>query len=208
MKSKSRLALFAVITLTACDGEKSADELAKARRKSAAAADPAVTAALADPIMSDPDLSVADDSRRVRHVSGPAEVTYPPRSKANARALAGLDGLAAPTCGTGFTSGKAWIAKLPPAFAPYPGAGGIEASGMDKPGCRVRVASFATTATPWRILNHYRVRVTGAGYTAATSRRGADHVLTGSRLRDGASFYLIVTPGANANAVALLASGG
>jgi len=202
MTSKPRLALFAAIALGACDGARSADELAKARRELAATADPAVIAALADPIMSDPDLSVADDSRRVRHVTGPAQVTYPPRSKANARALAGLDGLAAPTCETGFTSGKAWIAKLPPAFAPIPGATAIEASGMDKPGCRVRVASFSTEATPWRILNLYRVRATGAGYTATTTRRGADHVLTGSRPRDGASYYLIVTPGAKANAVA------
>lgn len=199
--------LLAVPWLAACDRTPSPQELAAARREVVAASDPAVTAALADPIMSDPDLSIADDSRRVRHVAGPAAVTYPPRSKANARIHAALDGFATPAlCEP--APGPAWRGKIPAAFAVYPGATGVSAEGLDQGRCHIRVAGFDAAATPWTILSHYRGRATKAGYASDLRRRGADHVLTGTRTRDRASFYMIVSPGAKTSAVALLTSGG
>lgn len=206
MKRAFILILLGGPSLTACDDTRSREELAAARREAVADADPAVTAALADPIMTDPDLTVADDSRRVRHVTGPASVTYPPRSKANAPIYAALDGFATPpACET--APGPAWRAKLPPAFAPYRGATGLETAGTDDGSCRVRVASFATAATPWTVLAHYRGRATQAGYVTDLKRRGVDHVLTGSR-SDDASFYMIVSPRAKASTVSVLTSGG
>lgn len=199
--------LLFCLWLTACDRSRSPEELAAARREAVAAAEPAVIAALADPVMSDPDLSVADDSRRVRHVEGPATVTYPPRSKANAPIFAVLDGFATPPlCET--APGEAWRAGIPPAFALYPRATGIEIAGTDAGRCRVRVANFAAAATPWTILAHYRGRATQAGYATDLKHRGADHVLNGRRAKDGASFYMIVSPRAKASAVSVLTSGG
>ena len=207
MKRAFVMSMLCMPLLAACGGASSPEELAAARREVVAAADPAVVAALADPIMSDPDLTVADDSRRVRHVSGPATVTYPPRSKANAAIHAALDGFRTPPLCDAMP-GDAWRAKLPPAFAPYPGASGLETAGTDKAPCRVRIASFVAAATAWTMLSHYRGRVTRAGYVTEIKRRGADHVLTGRRAGDKASFYMIVSPRAKASAVSLLTSGG
>ncbi len=203
------LPLLAAATLGACDNTPSPDERAAARRTALAETDPAVIEALADPIMSDRDLSAADDSLRVRHIGGPAVVSVPPRSKANAKMLAALDGLLPePACETGFKSGAVWLGEIPAAFAVYPGATNVSAEGLDKGSCRVRVAGFEAAATPWTILSHYRRRATEAGYASDLKRRGADHVLTGSRASDRASFYMIVSPRAKTSSVALLTSGG
>lgn len=209
MTGKLLLAILAAAALGACGRASSPDERAAARRDAIAATDPAVTAALADPIMTDRDLGVADETLRVRHVSGPAVVSTPPRSKANGKIIAALDGLLPDArCETGFSSGDAWRRKIPAAFAPFPGATGIKTEGLDKGACHVRVASFDAAASPWTILGYYRARATAAGYVSERRQRGADHVLTGRRARDGASFYMIVSPRAKASAVALLTSGG
>lgn len=200
--------MFLLLALAACGGGKSPDELAKLDRELAAAADPAVTAALEDPIMTDRDLSVQDDSRRVRHIAGPAQAVYPPNSKANIKALSGLDALApGPACETGFVTGDAWARKLPSAFALYPGAILTYAAGTDQGGCRVRVASFGAPAPPQAIVDFYRARATRAGYSATPQTRGSDRILTGTGARN-ASYYLIVSPRASGSEVALLTSGG
>lgn len=201
--------LLLLLALAACGSGKSDAELAKLNRELARDADPAVTAALEDPVMTDRDLTTADDSRRIRSVRGPAEAIYPPRSKANAPALSALDGLRpAKGCETGFVSGEAWAARLPAPFAVYPGAQLIEAAGNETRPCRSRVASFRVAAPVATVLDWYRTRAVRAGYSAEVQRRGADTVMGGTRPRDGASYYLVVSPRSQASETALITSGG
>lgn len=204
-----RAPLLLMLLLAGCEGGKSDAELAKLDHVLAAGADPAVTAALEDPIMTDRDLSVADDSRRVRLVTGPVQALYPPRTKINAPLSSALDGLKrAPACELGFAQGASWATRLPPAFRVYPGARLIEAAGNDRPGCRSRVVAFHAAVPPQAVLDWYRARALAGGYTADVQRRGADRILGGTRARDGARYYLIVSPRATASEASLIATGG
>lgn len=201
------LVLLALFLLAGCNGDTSEAELEAIDRNRADAADPAVTAALDDPIMTDRDLSVGDNSRRVRNVPGPAEAIYPPRDKANARALAGLEGLNPPGCDRGFAYGRDWARRLPATFPMSPGATLIEAAGNDKPGCRARVAVFRSPASPRAIVDWYAARASAAGYTATPQTRGSDLVLAGQQA-GGASYYIIVSPRDDVSEVAMIATGG
>lgn len=203
------LTLCLFVLAAGCDREPSRAEFDRRNRELAATADPAVTAALADPIMTDRDLEVADDSRRVRTVRGPAEALYPPRTKANAAIWSAIDRLrAADRCEEGFSSGKAWASRMPAPFAAYPEATLIEAAGNEAPRCRARMIAVRTAAAPDAVVDWYSARAQAAGYTTERQRRGADHVLGGRRSRDGASYYLVVTPRSSGNEAALLATGG
>lgn len=201
----SRAGLLLVLTLAACGGEASDAELAAIDRNRSEAADPAVTAALDDPIMTDRDLSVGDNSRRVRDVPGPAAAIYPPRDGANARALAGLEAFSTPGCDRGFAYGAAWANKLPAAFPLSPGARLIEAAGNDKPGCRARVAVFRSPAVPQAVVDWYATRAAAAGYSARPQRRGSDQVLAGSR--GAGRYYIVASPRDAGTEVAMIVAG-
>ena len=198
------------LSTAACDRGKTDAELAALDRNLADAADPAITAALEDPIMTDPDLSVSDDSRRIRTVNGPAQAIYPPRSANNEGALSALDGLGrgGNACDRNFAYGNEWAERLPAEFPLYPGARLIEAAGNDRGNCRVRVIAFRTAATPQAILDWYRERAVRGGYSAEQQRRGSDTVLGGERAADDASYYLVVSPGPRTSEVALLTDRG
>lgn len=203
------LALLTLVLVAGCDRGASEAELAKRNRESLATADPAVTAALEDPIMTDRDLEVADNSRRVRLVRGPAEALYPPRTRSNAAIWSAIDRLNPRAhCEAGFKAGVVWATRLPTAFAPFPGARLIEAAGHDAPACRSRMVAVRAAAAPEAVLEWYRARAVAAGYTAEVQHRGADQVLGGTRARDGASFYLVVSPHAAGSEAALIAIGG
>lgn len=191
---------------TGCSGGPSEAELAKRNRELAAAADPAVTAAMEDPIMSDRDLGVADDSLRVRHVGGPAEALYPSRTGANAAAFAALKGVGfTPSpCETGFVYGNAWAARMPAPFRLPQGATLVEAAGNDRPGCRSRMAAFRVAATPPSVIAAIRAGAMQAGYTALVQVRGSDQVVAGRRSADGATYYAIATPQGPGSEVSLL----
>lgn len=204
--SLAALLLFA----TACGRGASPEELARLHRERVNATDPAITAALADPIMSDRDLTVADNSRRVRYVRGPAEASTPARITANAAVYSALRGLEPPRvgCEAGFRYGPAWAARLPAPFAVPPGASLVEAGGNDRRGCASVVAVFRVPAPADRAAAALRARALTAGYAGDVRVRGADHVVGGRRARDGASVFAVASPRAGGSEVALLASAG
>ena len=173
-----------LLLLAACGGPSDAELRARAD-KLAETADPAITAALADPIMSDRDLTVADNSRRVRIVTGPAQANYPLPGGPNAAAFAALRALGGPSrCEDGFVSGAAFAAQLPPAFVPA-GATLVEAAGNDRPGCRARFALFRVAEKPAAVTARIGARASAAGYGAEARVRGSDHVVAGRRLDGG-----------------------
>lgn len=187
--------LLTILWLPAgCGGAASDAELAERRRLAMASADPAITAALADPIMSDTDLSVADDSRRLRSVRGPAEAGIPPRTRENAALYATIDGLrGAPGCEVGFVVDPAQADRLPTAFRPPEGATMIEASANDRRGCVAGAATFRVAQTPAAIVGRYVAAAQAAGFTATSEPRAGDRI-AGGRRADGATWYMIATP--------------
>ena len=187
-------ALLPLVLAAACGRGASDDELRARARRLANAADPAITAALIDPIMTDRDLTVADNSRRVRIVAGPAQAYYPLRDGHSAAAFAPLRALGGPRmCETGFRPGAALAGELPPAFRPPVGATLIEAAGNDRPGCRARFALFRTPASAEAVAAQVRARALAAGYGAEGGTRGPDHFVAGRGPGEGPSFYLIAS---------------
>ena len=198
--------LALLLVLAACGRGPSDAELAARNRRLADAADPAVTAALADPIMTDRDLSVADNSRRVRLVAGPAQASYPDAGGEGADAFAPLRALGdAPRCEAGFVSAPRFAAELPLPFRPAPSAALIEAAGNDRPGCRARFALFRVTLPAAAVAEAAGRRARAAGYGAELRPRGADRIVAGRRA-DGLGYYLLASPRAGGSEVAVIAS--
>jgi hypothetical protein len=230
-------ALAAVLSLSACKGQET--ELAKLDNQIIGNdTDPALTDALEDQIMVDPALTQQSNKNAVRSPTAPPQAQYPLPAGGQAKAPAasgaapaGAPGrpnaAAAPAqgvqrasaahpatggeadCAPSLNYNRGWARRLPPAFAVYPGARLTDAAGNDSAGCRARIVTFTTDAPPQRVLEHYRARAVGAGYSAEHQMRGADHVLAGAAGAGGAAFYLILTPlRGGGSDVAMITNGG
>jgi hypothetical protein len=210
-----RLTAFsAVFALAACGQGGIANETA------ASDVDPALTAALQDPILTDQNLVSQANRNNVRPPELPTRAEYPRLQKASAEAPgaapAAAPGLApAASCGAArggapvqFSYGMEWAQRLPAAFPPYPGGRVTEAAGHDAGACRVRVVTFRTADGHQRILDWYRERVVAAGYSAEHQTRGRDHVLGGVNQGTSGAYYLIVTPVQGGSEVALIVNNG
>ena len=216
-----RLTAFsATLALAACgQGSQANDSLALND------ADPALTSALEDQILSDPNLSQQANRHNVRPPELPIRAEYPsaggpPRvrraSAEHPGAPAARPMPAAGSCGAGagrgpaaqFSYGMEWAERLPAAFPPYPGGRVTEAAGQDSGPCRVRVVTFRTSDPHQRVLDWYQQRAVQAGYSAEQQARGRDHVLGGVNQGTSGAYYLIVTPVQGGSEVALIVNNG
>jgi len=216
-----RLSAFsAVFALAACGQGSVANEIALND------ADPALTAALEDPILTDQNLVSQANRNNVRPPELPTRAEYPrvqmasaaaphPGGPAAPRAASGTAPAPAASCGaarTGappeFSYGMEWAQRLPAAFPPYPGGRVTEAAGHDAGDCRVRVVTFRTADGYQRIVDWYRERAVSSGYSAEHQARGRDHVLGGVNQGTRGAYYLIVTPIQGGSEVALIVNNG
>lgn len=219
------LAISAALALGGCKQRPSDTELAKLDNSLIANdTDPALTSALQDQIMVDPALTQQSNKNAVRAPASPPQAQYPlpagnrqlagnaaPAAGARAVQTAGsADGAdRSADCGSRLNYDLAWAQRLPAAFAVYPGARITDAAGLDAPDCRARVVTFTTAAPPERVLDYYRARATGAGYSAEHQMREGDHVLAGTIGQSDRSFYLILTPlKSGGSDVAMITEGG
>jgi hypothetical protein len=184
-------------------------------------ADPALTSALEDQILVDPNLVQQTHPNTARPPETPVQAQYPADGAGGNAAGGSAAGAGAPrqaaaataggqpipsACGTPFASGNEWANRLPPEFPAYPGSHVTEAAGSDRGDCHMRVVTF-TTADPYnRVLEHYRSLADRAGFTAEQQARGGDQVLGGTR--GEAAYYLIVTPTQSGSDVALIVNNG
>jgi hypothetical protein len=216
-----RLTAFsAVFALAACSQGSVANDAAAVND-----ADPALTAALEDPILTDQDLVQQSNRHNVRPPELPTRAEYPGLRTASATGThppgAGPRPHGAPSapapgsCGAGRTGGPAsfsygmeWALRLPAAFPPYPGGRVTEAAGQDGGECRVRVVTFRTSDGYQRVIDWYQQRAVAAGYSAEHQARGRDHVLGGVHPASNGAYYLIVTPIAGGSEVALIVNNG
>jgi len=195
--------LAALLALGACSGQ-DANLAALDNELLANGADPALTAALEDQILVDPNLVQQSHPNSVRPPETPVQAQYPPGpDPTRPRTAAG--GSAASGCAAGqFAYGMQWANQLPAGFPAYPGGRVTDAAANNNDGCHMRVVTFTTGDGHQRVLDFYRNVAQRAGYSAEQQRRGGDEVLAGVNARSDGAFFLIVTPAANGSEVALI----
>ena len=207
--------LAALLSLGACSGggDNNLAELDNALL--ANGADPALTSALEDQILVDPNLVQQAHPNSVRPPETPVQAQYPAGSAAEGarRQMAGGSGQGAAdpmmsACGVPFQTGNQWANRMPPEFPSYPGGRLTEAAGADTANCHMRVVTFRTADGYGRVLDHYRSLAARAGFSAEHQVRGADHVLGGVNQGTDGAYYLIVTPLANGSDVAIIVNNG
>ena len=199
-------ALAALLALAACSGSGENNLAAIDNDLLANGADPALTSALEDQILVDPNLVQQAHPNTVRPPETPVQAQYPAGSAAPQQASA-TDGAAANgACAGPFQNGVQWAGRLPAGFPAYPGGRITEAAGND--GGRCRVVTFTTADRYDRVLGFYQDVVARAGFTAEHQQRGEDHVLGGVNAGTDGAYYLIVTPRPNGSEVALIVNNG
>jgi len=205
-----RSAAFAgLIALAACNRSGDGNNLAEMDNSLIGnGADPALTSALEDQILVDPNLVQQSNPNTARPPETPVQAQYPAGSGAGGQASAAADGDAPmpSVCGVPFRTGNDYARRLPAEFPIYPGGRLTEAAGADRGACHARVVTF-TTADPYnRVLEYYRSLAARAGFSAEQQARGADQVLGGTN--GDAAYYLIVTPTRAGSDVALIVNNG
>ena len=192
------LPLAAALALAACNRNDAADNLADGND-----ADPALTSALNDQILVDPNLANQSNRTAVRPAAQPAQAPYPTPAS-------GPTGAEGRNCSDPerFHYDLGWAKRLSPDFPIYPGGQVVDAGANDSDGCRTRAVTFRTGEGWQRVLDWYHTRAVKAGYSSEHQIRQGDHVLAGTNERDGGAFYLIVTPREAHTEVALIANKG
>lgn len=209
-------ALAGLALLAACTGAGDNNLAAIDNELIANGADPALTSALEDQIMVDPNLNQQANRNTVRPPETPVQAQYPADARTGeggaraSRTAAAAGRAAAPPsasrCGAPFDYGPEWAGRMPAAFPAYPGGRVTEAAGNNHGDCRMRVVTF-TTADPFnRVLEFYRSLASRGGYSAEHQVRGRDQVLGGTN--GERAFYLIVTPARAGSEVALIVNDG
>lgn len=196
--SASTLALTGALLLAACAGGGGNDLATLDNELLANGADPALTSALEDQILVDPDLVQQNQPNSARPAEAPVQAQYP--DGANPARLR------ASRCGPDFARGPEWARRLPREFPVYPGGQVTEAAGVDAGACQMRVVAFTTADPVARVLEFYRSHAATAGFSAEQQRRGDAHVLGG--VRGDAAYYLLVTPLERGADVALIVNRG
>jgi hypothetical protein len=206
-------AFAALLALGACGGSDGNNLAAIDNELLANGADPALTSALEDQILVDPNLVQQAHPNTVRPPETPVQAQYPAGSASEgatrarqASAATGAAGGAAGACAQPFQYGAQWASRMPAGFPLYPGGRVTEAAGNGAGNCRV--VTFRTGDRADRVLEYYRSVAARAGFSAEGQQRGNDHVLGGTNPRTDGAFYLIVTPLPNGSDVALIVNNG
>lgn len=165
--------------------------------------DPLIAAALAGPILIDPDMVDRNGANQLASFPD-ADGSMPrpdagPEAAAAARAEAvdmvgGSSALrpvpepadaepasdaALARCATRARPGFRWAAVMPEAFPVYPRGAVLEAAGSDAPDCQLRAVSFATAVTVDDVLAFYTTRAAAAGYRVSHVGSERENVLAG-----------------------------
>jgi hypothetical protein len=112
-------------------------------------------------------------------------------------------------CARSLQYSTGWVQRLPADLPLYPDARVDEAAGAAANGCRLRVVNFSTGASVQTVLDYYYGRLTAAGYSAEHQADDGQHVLGGTRGRDGAAYVIYLeTRGDGRTEVDLVANNG
>ena len=217
--SPRAFALAGLLGLAACSGGAENNLSALDNELMGNGVDPALTSALEDQILVDPDLVGQSQPNSARPPEAPVQAQYPGgpdpeqiirNARGGGQSAAGGESRVrgASRCGGDFAYGPEWAQRLPGQFPLYPGATVTEAAGQDRGECRMRVVTFNTADPHGRVLEYYRMRAARAGFSAEQQRRGDAFVLGGVNAANDAAYYLIVTPAERGASVALIVNRG
>jgi hypothetical protein len=174
--------------------------------------DPALVAALGEPLMIDPDLVAqnransaielpsqdrslptiengpeaiaAAREEALRLVGGPGRLREAPEAGHDSRPVPGI----AADCAERAEKTALWAARLPATFPVYPLGSVQEATGTDAAGCALRVVSFETPVPLGEVVDFYFTRARDAGYSADRATQQGDDVVSGTK--GGASYVV------------------
>ncbi|WP_375397444.1 hypothetical protein [uncultured Sphingomonas sp.] len=112
-------------------------------------------------------------------------------------------------CAGSLAYSTAWAQRLPADLPLYPDARVDEAAGSSSGSCALRVVSFSTSAAVGGVIDYYYARLTAAGYSAEHQADGGQHVLGGTRGKDGGAYVIYVsTRGDGRTGVDIIANNG
>ncbi|MCW3836425.1 hypothetical protein ACFQ1E_10635 [Sphingomonas canadensis] len=97
-------------------------------------------------------------------------------------------------CAASIEYSATWAQRLPADIPLYPQARVTEAAGSNNGKCALRAVSFSSPAPMQTMLDWYYTKAVRAGYTAEHQADGNEHVLGGTRDRDGGAYVLFMTP--------------
>lgn len=93
-------------------------------------------------------------------------------------------------CLKDLTYDMGWATRMPAAFPVYPRANLQEAAGVEGGKCNIRVVSFTTPSAIKSVVDYYYTQAKRSGYSAEYVMRGSEHVLGGTRDKDGSAYVI------------------
>jgi hypothetical protein len=159
--------------------------------------DPAVTEALAEPVMSDMQMSGAASPDALRPGEQPATLPVPLDARIDTMGAPTLGDIVANAvrepafagCAAEIGYSAMWSLKLPAPLALPKDARLAEAAGSDRAGCGLRVVRFALPGAPAASRTGYESFAKREGFVVSTS----GSMITGLRTKDGLAFRMDVT---------------
>jgi hypothetical protein len=97
------------------------------------------------------------------------------------------------SCAANVQYGAGWAQRLPADLPLYPQARVTEAAGADGGQCHLRVVSFSAAQPLNTMIDWYYTKAVRAGYTAEHQIDGEQHILGGTRDRDGGAYVIYLT---------------
>lgn len=183
--------------------------------------DPAVTSALADPLMTDPQLDRRSNTDVLRPADEPYQAMTPPGSPDPVRSdalptvvarakpmMAGDRASAFAACDPAVSYSYGWADRLSPELVLPAEAQVAEAAGSNTAKCQLRIVAYSAALASNTVLDSYRRAAKAGGYTNSETQKGKATVLTATRNRDGTSFVVTVTATGNSSTVDLVSNRG
>lgn len=96
-------------------------------------------------------------------------------------------------CAASMTYSAGWANRLPRDLPLFPQARVTEAAGSEAGQCALRVVSFSSPQPMQTMLDWYYTRAIKSGYTSEHQVDGKEHILGGTRERDGGAYVLFLT---------------
>lgn len=96
-------------------------------------------------------------------------------------------------CASSMTYSAGWANRLPRDLPLFPQARVTEAAGSETGQCALRAVSFSSAQPMQAMLDWYYTRAIKSGYTSEHQVDGQEHILGGTRERDGGAYVLFMT---------------
>jgi len=140
------------------------------------------------------------DNGQLLKTPAPTQATKECTQCAAARESVTLGGLAARQkdpksnqCAASLQYAAGWAQRLPRDLPLYPQARVTEAAGSTAGACQLRVVSFSSPQPMQMMLDWYYTKAIRAGYTGEHQVDGKEHILGGTRDKDGGAYVLFLT---------------